>query len=360
MLIFRLLSAVLGVTLASAQTWSSVSTEYSFPPISCSTEYGSTWVQSIPTSYVRASSTISSFAPVETYTSTEYVQDTASTVATPLTQWSDVWPYATVWVSLPVTTVTVAKTVSSTIATLTSTTTLCNNGPAPTSTVTSFTGSYTPVPGQNTALPVSWEASDTCWVTNIEIQHIHPTVQGPTITTTVPVTIASPTIIKTTTYTTTRTTYASTHTLSPTFLSAHVDYVVTTVTASCAPVPTVTYAAQCAFPNLLGEMSGLGLSIGGSNPNFTFAGVADTAHGDPSLCCQLCVDNAGCAASVYWAQSEACLLGYVGGDGADDCPVAFNYFAVNYTEVPTKPRQGNLFQVGAGCATIKYDGVHTS
>ena len=81
MLTSRLLSAAVGVTLASAQTWYSASTEYSFPPVSCSTDYGSTWVQSIPTSYVRSSTTISSVAPLVTYTSTEYVQDTASTVS---------------------------------------------------------------------------------------------------------------------------------------------------------------------------------------------------------------------------------------------------------------------------------------
>jgi hypothetical protein len=363
MLTLRLLPAALGITLASAQSWSSISTEYSFPPQSCNTEYASTWVQSIPTSYIRTTSTISSVASVETYTSTVYVTDKGTTVTTPLTQYTDVWPHVTSVVTLPVTTVVIPTTISSTIATLTSTTTVCTDGPAPSSTVTTYTGSYTPIPGQNTVLPSSYEASDTCFFTEIEIQHIFPTVQGPTITTTIPVTTASPTVIITETYTTTKTTYASTVTAHTESLSAHVDYTVATVSTSCAPAaaaPTVTYAARCAPQNLVAEMSGVGLTIGTFNANFTFGGVAHMAAGDPSLCCQLCVENAGCAASVYWAQSESCLLGYVGGGDGDDCPVAFDYYAANFTEVPTKPREGNVLQVGAGCGTIKYDGVHSS
>lgn len=270
-----------------------MSSEFSFPPLSCNTEYASTWVQSIPTSYIRTTSTISSVASTATQTATVYVTDTDATVTTTLTQYTEASPFVTTVVTLPVTTLVISATISSTIATLVSTTTVCTNGPAPSSTVTTYEGSYTPIPGQDTVLPSSYEASDTCWFTEVEVLHIFPTIQGPTITTTIPFTTASPTIIITQTFTTTVTTYASTVTTHTTALSADVVYTVATLTTSCAPLPTVTFAARCAPQNLIAEMSGVGLAIGTFNANFTFGGVAGMAGGEPSLCCQLCVDNAG-------------------------------------------------------------------
>jgi hypothetical protein len=349
----RLLSAAALAATASAQ-WASTSTTFAFDS-TCSTAYGSTWVAPIPTSYSRTTTTISSVAPLETYTSTVYVTAN-TTIATPITLYTDV--LTTTTLLLDVTTSTVTSTISSTIATLTTKTTVCDNGAAPTSTVTEYTGTYTPVRGQDTVLPSSYETFDSCSFSETEILHIFPTTAGPTVTATIPFTTASPTIWTTETNIRTVTQYKSTAVVSATGYSFHVDLTTSTVSTACAATPTVTYAAQCAPQNLIAEFDGVGLTIGDFNANFTFGGVAGIAAGDPGLCCQLCVENAGCVASVYWAQSNSCLLGYVGGD--DDCPVAFDYYAANYTGVPTKPREGNIFQVGSGCGTIKYDGVHTS
>lgn len=352
MILFRLLSAAVVITTAGAQ-WASTSTQYD-NSLSCATEYGSTWVAPIPTSYSRFTKTISSVAPVATNTSTVYVTAN-TTVATPITLWSNV--YTTSTLLLDVTTKTVTSTLSTTIATMTSATTVCTNGVVPSSTVTSYTGSYTPIPGQNTVLPSTYETIDSCTVSFTEIQHIFPTTVGPTVTSTIPFSTASPTIWTTETYTFTTTQYKSTVTASAAAFSFGVGLSTSTTSTACSPTQTVTFAAQCAPQNLIAEMDGYGLSVGTFNQNFTFGGVASLAHGDPSLCCQLCVDNAGCVASVYWAQSSSCLLGYVG--GGDRCPVAFDYHAVNFTEVPTKPRQGNIFQTGAGCGSIRYAGVDT-
>ncbi|KAB5522821.1 hypothetical protein GE09DRAFT_493790 [Coniochaeta sp. 2T2.1] len=353
-----------GASLAAAQnTWSSISTSYVFQPVDCTTYYGPSWIGSVPTSYYRTESASSSVYPVSTSTSTSLVFTT--TLATPVTYTSQ--PRTTVTTTLPsTTTVTITPpSISSTIATMTTKLTVCADGaPAPSSTVTEYKGSsYTPLPGQNTVLPGSFETSETCSVTAITVLHIWPTVQAPTtVTVTTASTTASPTVWVTSTYTSTSTAFAATVSVTaPVSINGHVDLVTSTITATgCAAeaaAPTVTYAAQCKFQNLVGEMEGVGLTIGHFHPNFVFGGVAGTARGDPSLCCQLCVENEGCVASVYWAQSSSCLLGYVGGEEA--CPVAFDYYAANWTEVPTKARLGNIFQVGAGCGGIRYDGVHT-
>lgn len=349
-MLLQLLSAAVVITAARAQ-WASTSTEYD-DTLSCATEYGSTWVAPIPTTYSRFTTTISSIAPEETYTSTVYVTAN-TTVATPITLYANI--YTTSTLLLDVTTKTITSTLSTTIATMTSATTVCTNAVIPSSTVTSYSGSYTPIPGQSTVLPSTYEALDSCTVSNTEIQHIFPTTVGPTVTSTIPFSTASPTVWTTQTYTFTTTQYRSTATVSAAAFSFGVGVSTATVSTACSPTQTVTFAAQCAPQNLIAEMDGYGLSVGTFNRNFTFGGVADTAQGDPSLCCQLCVENEGCVASVYWAQSSSCLLGYVGGE--DRCPVAFDYHAVNYTEVPTKPRQGNIFQTGAGCGSITYAGV---
>ncbi|KAB5522033.1 hypothetical protein GE09DRAFT_1230105 [Coniochaeta sp. 2T2.1] len=360
---FPPLLLVTGASLAAAQnTWSSISTSYIFPPVDCTTYYGPSWIGSVPTSYYRTESDSSSVYPVSTSTSTSLVFTT--TLATPVTYTSQ--PHTTVITTLPsTTTVTITPpSISSTIGTMTTKLTVCDDGaPAPSSTVTEYKGSYTPLPGQNTVLPSSFETSETCSVTAITVLHIWPTVQAPTtVTVTTASTTASPTVWVTSTYTSTSTAYAATVSVTaPVSINGHVDLVTSTITAtSCAAAatPTVTYAAQCEFQNLIGEMEDVGLTIGHFHPNFVFGGVAGTARGDPSLCCQLCVENEGCVASVYWAQSSSCLLGYVGGE--EECPVAFDYYAANWTEVPTKARLGNIFQVGAGCGGIRYDGVHTS
>ncbi|KAB5529077.1 hypothetical protein GE09DRAFT_1228812 [Coniochaeta sp. 2T2.1] len=173
--------AILGAALASAQ-WYSASTTYELS-LSCSTAYGPTWVHPIPTDYSRFSTTISSSYPLATQLDTVYVTaDTTATVPT-----TSYFYETTIYTVRQDRTTTYTHVIPSTatIATITNPTTVCTNDVTPTATVTSYTGTpYTPIPGQNTVLPSTWEDSIFCNVYDIAIEHIWPTVQGTGQTTT--------------------------------------------------------------------------------------------------------------------------------------------------------------------------------
>jgi hypothetical protein len=346
MILPRFLASALSVAALARAEWSSVSTSWSFSS-QCTTFSDSTGVSPVPTSYERTTTTSISSAPLATALTTVYVTAN-TTIATPVTTWQ----YTTLFftTTLPVTTTSVEASAQTTIATVTSPTTVCNNGVTPTTTATVYTGTYSPIPGQNTTLPNSYPTLASCTEYETAFVSVWATVQGTgtTTSTVTKSTAGTDTITSSVTYTRQTTIYQTTSRV--TINAYEVAASTATVTTDCVAAPTATYAAQCAPQNLIGTMDGAGLNIGTFNVNFTFGGWAGMAKGDASLCCQLCVENAGCAASVYWAQSDSCLLGYVG--GPDDCPVAFTYGADAYD----LPGEGNIFQVGAGCATIEYDG----
>jgi hypothetical protein len=164
----------------------------------------------------------------------------------------------------------------------------------------------------------------------------------------------------TTTYHFTVTKYASTVTTTAAPLTVYnVDYrtaVTTTLSTACAPTATATYAAQCAPQNLIAEMDGHGLSLPVYGANVTTGSShSPLADVDPSACCQLCVDN-GCEATEYFAMANSCSLVFSYG-GGDNCPTVLKYHAIDLPDAPTKPRQGMVYAVGAGCGTIEYTGV---
>ncbi|KAK3689241.1 hypothetical protein B0T22DRAFT_461184 [Podospora appendiculata] len=327
----------------SAQSWYSDSTTYA-ESMTCTTRSASTGVTPLPTDYARFSETSYFSEPVVTDDTTVYVTANTTT-AYPVTSWSYVTLRPTI--TLDKTTTTKYLTATPTIATLTSTTVVCTNGVTPTSTVTVYRGHYSAIPGQNTTLPAAFPTAVACTVTFTALIHVWPTVQGSgTVTSTV--TPSSAGAVTSTTITETWPTTVYRSTVLVTFGNYAVATSVATVSKACKPKPTVTYEARCAPSNLIAEMDGQGLDVVTFNPRFTFGGWADMSAGDPSKCCQLCADNRGCVASVYWAQSNACLLGYVGGD--ERCPEAFTYHAPSYWE----PRLAQIYQVGSGCGTIRY------
>ncbi|KAK3317483.1 hypothetical protein B0T19DRAFT_435075 [Cercophora scortea] len=328
---------------ASAQSWYSDSTSYT-DSMTCTTSSDSTGVTPLPTSYDRHEETSYFSEPVATADETVYVTANTTT-AYPVTSWAYVTLHPTV--TLDKTTSTRWLTTTPTIATLTSTTVVCTNDVTPTSTATVYTGTYTAIPGQNTTLPAAYPTSVACTVTFTALIHVWPTVQGTgTITSTYTPSTAGETTSTTITYTWPTTVYRST--ILVTAGNNDIAAATATVSTACEATPTVTYEARCAPSNLIAEMDGQGLDILDFNPRFSFGGWYNMSYGDPSLCCQLCADNTGCVASVYWAQSDACLLGYVGGD--EKCPEAFTYHAPSYWQ----PRLANIFQVGSGCGTIRY------
>ncbi|KAK3317966.1 hypothetical protein B0H66DRAFT_555898 [Apodospora peruviana] len=356
----RFLSAAAGLaTLSRAQSWSSASTSYVFSH-SCTTSYGSEWIHPIPTSYDRTvATTITSLEPEATYyptTVTVTANTTKTYVPTSLateTHWSTILNDATTVTDR-------SNTEYSTLATLYGSTTECTNDVIPVTTITSYSGTYTPVVGQPTALPSSYEISDYCVEYITQLLHIWPTTQaeGPTTTTIItPSVPGNSTVYKTSTRTSTTTVYESTVTVTQ-GANYVVTYASTTTSTACEPTPTATFAAKCAPENLIAEVDGFGLGVSQYGVNFTWGGSPSApANADASVCCQSCVDDELCVASVYWAMSSQCFLGYIGGE--DTCGLALEYQAFNATgDVPaTKPRQGLVFQTGNGCAGVEYKGV---
>ncbi|KAK3369338.1 hypothetical protein B0T24DRAFT_596092 [Lasiosphaeria ovina] len=357
--IFRLLPTVaaLAVSLlslhapvASAQSWSSDSTSYHYES-TCLTGYGSPGATPLPTAYERFPETTTSVAPLVTVDVTDYVTaDTTTAFVT--TTWLDIYVTTTVTVVATSTTTT-----GTTFATLTTTTTVCagagtGSAATPASTATVYTGTYDPAPGQNTTLPATFPTTVSCVIHDTELVFVWPTAVGTnTVTSTYTPSTAAETSTITNTYTRTLYAYAPSTVIKTATSYAVADKTATaTVDCGAAAIPTVTYAARCAPQNLLAEAGGHGLDVTNFNAAFVFGGTSELAPGDPSRCCQLCVDNAaaGCVASVYWAQSSSCLLGYVG--GPETCPVAFDYSAPDYI----LPRLGNIVQTSGGCGSIKF------
>ena len=345
-------------------TWYSATTRFEGSLV-CSTEYGSTWVHPIPTSYTRFATTITEAEPLASMLTTAWV--TANeTVTTPRTFWDNITRQTTITADSTTTITQRLGQTTGTIATITNPTTVCTNDVTPTATVTSYTGTYTPLPGQPTALPETWETAVFCDSHNTQIEHIWPTVEcDGTTTSTVTNTVQDTTgPIVSITYTNDWTWTVPRWTATVTASSYRVATETTTVSTACEPTETVTLAAQCAPQNLIGELDNLGLAIGTFHRNFTSGTTpwSQPQARDPSLCCQLCVETEGCIAMHYYAMSNICSLSFVGGEGRCNAP-ALDYYAVGWEGVPTKPWQGMIFALGAEdnvCGGIEYTGVRTS
>jgi len=134
-----------------------------------------------------------------------------------------------------------------------------------------------------------------------------------------------------------------------------------TATPTAKAPPTVTRALQCAPSNLIAERDGHGVAInrltgGWAVPidyNNTLIGIPGM---DASACCQLCLDNAGCAASEWTIEWHGACRLYYYGYGNDTCGGAGDAGSVEYFgDSWAFPRQENFLQ--AGCGRLRYRGV---
>lgn len=257
------------------------------------------------------------------------------------------------------------------------------------SVVTEYAGTYTPISGQATTLPETYPARIVCSGEVTSYTFLWPivtsgmstrtstplkTVNSYTATTTTTITygtatiwavsievpqtrgpLSSPSNFPTslpkgpdtlqTTVTSTATTYKVAYTVAPT-------------STACEETYTTTYAAKCAPTNLIGAIDGVGLVAGTYAPGVAVTYGPDVPgdqfHSDASLCCQLCLDNEGCGASMAApAFDAACGLLYVwnstsGGPEYED--FVFSY----QTEAGVVPGESLIVQAGAGLIT--YEG----
>ncbi|KAI0164889.1 hypothetical protein GGR57DRAFT_215906 [Xylariaceae sp. FL1272] len=237
-----LLGAALYSGLGQAATGSAVTTTST---VVCSANYGS----SKPTAVTTSSTTtvISSLKTAPAITvPLEYTRVTADAVTT--TQ------HATTSVDVIIATVTSGtfqaySTELTTLATATWPVTVCTNDVEPT-TVTKFTGAYTPLPGQpsqSSGGPGSYITEVVCTTSIISSIQLFPTLTAPTTATIV--TTPTVTITDITASTMSTLTYATVTTWSTTVTSLIVSYTpahtVKTISTACEPTATVTLNARC-------------------------------------------------------------------------------------------------------------------
>ncbi|KAI1280994.1 hypothetical protein F5Y07DRAFT_355067 [Xylaria sp. FL0933] len=340
-----LLGASACASLAGAVTVTQVSTEAN---VQCSTAYGSGGVAPtpIPTSDITKTTSTVITAPVTTIPS-GYTRITDSVVTT--TQ------HTSLVVSITFATVTSGIVTSgvnrvTTIATALWPVTTCTNNVTPT-TVTKYTGTYTPVSGQATALPKSYPTEIFCTTSLTSHVTLLPTeTSGLGTLHTTP----TSTIIDYTTTSTSTLTYLTVTTPSATVTSTYYSYVeaghAEPTRIACEETVTKTLDARCAPTNLISDHNGVGLVSGRYNTNVTVVYTRDEPYGsDASACCQLCLDNEGCGASM-WGPYETCGLYYHGNDsGEPQCDFIFTYG----TEEGIIAGQGIV--VSNGCGTVEYE-----
>ena len=218
--------------------------------------------------------------------------------------------------------------------------------------MTVYSGTYTPISGQDTVLPATYPTQASCYTGVTRSFILLPTVtSGVTISTvTATSTVSSPTTTSTKTVILgTSFVYLNTVTVTATTYTPHA--VVTTSTVACAEEETVTktLAAQCAPTNLIGAINGEGLQSG------TYAGRTSVIYTrkdpwgtDASLCCQACLDNEGCGASM--SGSGACGLYYTATADAEPVCDALIFSFTSSSKV--WPGQGLVVQ--NGCDTVEF------
>ncbi|KAI2620909.1 hypothetical protein GGS26DRAFT_296613 [Hypomontagnella submonticulosa] len=338
---------VTGIAVFGATVQASTGTSYSFKTESgCSTAWGSggTVPMSLPT--VSTSSTVSSVITDKEVTVPATSRVTAPTVtATALTATS--WTFTVVTTTVP--TFTSWQGAESIVATATWPVTVCTNGVNP-STVTKYSGSYTPISGQVTTAPASYPSQVLCTTGITWYTTLLPTATSgvTTVTVTPTTTVYAPTTTTTITSKYTSTTYSTTVTSVTT--SYRVATNAATTSTACQPTTTTTFAAKCAPTNVVAGIGDKGLVSGKYASNITVIYIPDEKYNDPSNCCQLCQDNKGCA-GLMAGISGFCGLYYVGApNGGAACDFTFTY----QTQSDVFPGQGLWVQ--SGCGTIDYTG----
>ncbi|KAI1410368.1 hypothetical protein F5Y13DRAFT_192550 [Hypoxylon sp. FL1857] len=289
--------------------------------------------------------------PVSTYTSAF-----TTTLSTPLVVTSNGTSTIVSWVS-PVR------------ATITLSPTACAESVSPASTspakiVTEYTGTYSPFPGQVTTTPTAWPTAATTHV-SLTASYRVLTYVGSTVTVKSTATgynwLSTTTISENKTVTVAPFRYTNTvylNTMTTTSSDWQLAYTTKPAPTACPDTRTVTRAAQCAPTNLIAERDSHGAAVQLLPRDWAFPiGFPSTLIGipgmDASACCQLCLDNAGCAASEWTIEwSGACRLYYYL-HGNDTCggEATLEYYGDTYAF----PRQASFVQ--AGCGQLKYYGL---
>ncbi|KAI1385122.1 uncharacterized protein F4822DRAFT_431973 [Hypoxylon trugodes] len=336
-----------GLAVFGGLAHASTGTSYSFKTEgACSTASGTggTVPMSLPTS--TTTSTVSSVVTEKEVTVPSTYKITADPVTTTvLTQSAFNWTTTTK--TLPVSTA--WQVAQLTVATATWPVTVCTNDVTPT-TVTKYSGSYTPVSGQVTTIPTSYPSQVVCATGVTWFTYLLPTATSgvTTITVTPTSTVFAPTTTTTSTISLTATTWASTVT-SPT-TSYHATTSIVTTSIACEATTTTTLAAKCAPTNIISGIDNFGLVSGKYADNATVIYIRDDTYNDPSLCCQLCQDNDGCAA-IMSGFSGYCGLYYVGTpDESPVCDFTFSY------QSQSNVFPGQSLWVQTGCGSIEYTG----
>ncbi|KAI1207467.1 uncharacterized protein F4807DRAFT_434684 [Annulohypoxylon truncatum] len=325
----------------------STSTNYSFKTEgACSTVSGSGG--SVPLSLPRSTttSTVSSIITNSEVTVPSTVTVTADPVTTTVLT-STTWVLTDSTKTLPPTT---SWSVSQIIvATATVPETVCTNDVTP-STVTEYSGSYTPISGQVTTIPTSYPSQVVCATGVTWFTILQPTAtSGVTTQTTTPTsTVQAITTTVTSTYFFNNTVYASTITSTTTSYTPAAS--ATTISTACEATTTTTFAAKCAPTNVISGVDDHGLVSGKYAANSSVIYIQDDKFNDPSTCCQLCQDNKGCAGMMAGISGFCGLLYVADPAGGPSCDFIFSY----QTQSNVFPMQGLWVQ--SGCGEIDYTG----
>ncbi|KAJ8108746.1 hypothetical protein ONZ43_g6332 [Nemania bipapillata] len=341
-----LLGAAAYAGLASAYTGSSISTA---SVVQCSTAYGSgnsAGPTPIPTSgIVKTTSSVFTWAPTTIPAGYTRVTDTIVTTT----------QHTSLVVSVILATVTEGILTSwvkptTVIATATWPLTQCTNGVNPV-TVTQYTGTYTPVPGQATTRPASYITQIFCTTSLTSFVYLFPTVTSGTST--IHETVTS-VINDYTTISTSTLTYLTVTTPSATVTSTTISYVeaggAVPINAACQSTVTKTYDARCAPTNLISDHNGIGLVSRRFNANVSDIYMRDEPYAtNPTECCQLCLDNQGCGASIWFTYDICGLYYHSNPSGQPQCDFIFSYGTEDWYPA------GQGLVVANGCGTVNYE-----
>ncbi|KAF3066412.1 putative ca2+-modulated nonselective cation channel polycystin protein [Daldinia childiae] len=336
------------VTIFGTLVWASTETSYSFTTAGkCSTTWGSggTVPMSLPTS--TTISTVYSLLTNDVVTVPSTSTITADAVTTTVLEQTS-WTWSESTITIPTTTRWVGA--QSTVATASWPTTICTNDVTPT-TVTEYSGSYIPVPGQVTTEPASYPSQVVCRTGVTWFTYLLPTTTSGE--TTVTVTPTSTVFAPTTTLTSTAPYYTFTRyetTITSVTTTYRVATSVVTSSIACEATTTTTFAAKCEPTNVIKGIGEFGIVSGKYAKNITVTYVPDEKYYDPGVCCQLCQDNDGCVGMMA-GTSGYCALYYVGApNGGPACDFGFSY----QTEASRFPGQGLWVQ--SGCGEIEFMG----
>ncbi|KAI1333367.1 hypothetical protein F5Y16DRAFT_11931 [Xylariaceae sp. FL0255] len=339
-----ILSALACCVVATTTTQTLVSTSSA---VACSALYGSGGKAPLatPTSGTTVVSSSVTTSPTETLPAV-YVRATAEPVTTTLyTSVADSIVFATVtsgtytnWVNKV-----------TTISTVTYSVTACTNNVTPT-TVTQYTGTYTPMSGQSTATD-TYITGVTCTTSLTSLITYYPILSTGTSTVWTTSTVYVP---KYTASSVSDIVYATLTVYAATVTSTAITYTpvahATTVSMACAPTVTATYDARCAPNNIISSIDGMGLLASGqyaANTSVVYL-TSEPYESDSSLCCQTCLDNEGCAASMS-GESGFCGLFYSSDQsGKAECGGEVYTF-----ETSENTAAGQGIRAQSGCGTVK-------